>query len=145
VSQFIGRTYDYDEMLKVPLIINVPGSRVKQTISTTGGQIDFFPTIANIMDLPLDKTYILGQDLTNAKEGFVAFTSYLFDGSFATNDIIFEISREDIFEGSRAWKIGTNETVDAALYKEDYDKALLLKKTSEEILEQNLIADFVTH
>ena len=38
VNEFIGRTYDYDEMLNVPLI-HVPGS-VKNTISTTGGQID---------------------------------------------------------------------------------------------------------
>jgi phosphoglycerol transferase MdoB-like AlkP superfamily enzyme len=145
VSEFIGRTYDYDEMLNVPLIINVPGSGVKGTISTTGGQIDFMPTIANIMGLTLDETFILGQDLANAKEGFVAFTSYLFEGSFAKDSIIFQISREEIFEGSRAWKIGTNEEVDASLYQEDYDKALLLKKTSEEILEQNLIANYITH
>lgn len=145
MNQFIGRIYDYDEMLNIPLIIHVPGSKVDKTISTTGGQIDFMPTIANIMGLTLDKTFILGQDLSNAKEGFVAFTSYLFEGSFATNDIIFEISREGIFEGSRAWKIGTNEQVDASLYQKEYDKAKLLKETSKEILEQNLIAKFVTH
>lgn len=145
MSKFLGREYDYDEMLNVPLIIHVPGSGVKETISTTGGQIDFFPTIANIMGIDLDQSFVLGQDLTNAKEGFVAFTSYLFDGSFAWNDIIFEISREGIFEGSRAWKIGTNEEVDASLYKEQYEKALLLKQTSKEILEQDLIAEFVQH
>ncbi len=147
VSQFIGRSYDYDEMLNVPLIIHVPGSGINQTISTTGGQIDFLPTIANIMGLPLVESnrFILGQDLTNAKEGFVAFTSYLFEGSFATNEIVFEISREEIFEGSRAWKIGTNEAVDASYYQEQYDKALLLKQTSKEILVQNLIASYVTH
>lgn len=147
VSEFIGRSYDYDEMMNVPMIVHVPGSGVHQTISTTGGQVDFLPTIANIMGLPMDEsnTFILGQDLTNAKDGFVAFTSYLFEGSFATNEIVFEISREEIFEGSRAWKIGTNETVDASLYKEQYDKALLLKQTSKEILEQNLISGYVTH
>lgn len=146
MSQFIGRSYDYDEMENVPLIINVPGSNVKETISTTGGQIDFFPTIANIMGLPLNnKNLILGQDLTNAKHGFVAFTSFLFEGSFASDDVIFDISREGIFEGSRAWKINTNEPVDASLFKADYDKALLLKQTSKEILEQNLISKFVTH
>jgi phosphoglycerol transferase MdoB-like AlkP superfamily enzyme len=145
MSQFIGRIYDYDEMMNIPLIIHVPGSGIDETISTTGGQIDFMPTIANIMGLTLDKTFILGQDLTNAKDGFVAFTSYLFEGSFAANDIIFEISREEIFEGSRAWKIGTNEQVDASLYREEYDKAVLLKETSKQILEQNLIANFVTH
>jgi len=145
VDEFIGRTYDYDEMLKVPLIIHVPGSGVKETISTTGGQIDFLPTIANIMGVPYDDTFVMGQDLTNAKQGFVAFTSYLFGGSFATNDIIFQISRGGIFEGSRAWKIGTNEQVDASLYKDDYEKALLLKKTSKQILDQNLIAQYITH
>ncbi len=145
VSDFIGRIYDYDEMLNIPLIIHVPGSGVKETISTTGGQIDFLPTIANIMGIKYDNTFVMGQDITNAKQGFVAFTSYLFEGSFATNDILFQISREGIFEGSRAWKIGTNIPVDASLYKEDYEKALLLKKTSKEILDQNLIADFVTH
>jgi phosphoglycerol transferase MdoB-like AlkP superfamily enzyme len=145
VNGFIGRTYDYDEMLNVPLIIHVPGSSVKQTITTTGGQVDFMPTIGNIMGLTLDETFIVGQDLGNATEGFVAFTTYLFEGSFATNDIIFEISRESIFEGSRAWKIGSNETVDASKYQEEYDKAILLKMTSKEILEQNLIAEFVKH
>ncbi len=145
VGEYIGRIYDYDEMLNIPLIIHVPGSGVKETISTTGGQIDFLPTIANVMDITYEETFVLGQDLTNAEDGFVAFTSYLFDGSFATNDIIFEISREEIFEGSRAWKIGTNEQVDAGLYQEEYEKAVLLKKTSKEIQEQNLIANFIEH
>lgn len=145
VSEFIGRNYDYDEMLNVPMIIHVPGSGINQNIHTTGGQVDFMPTIANIMGITLDDAFIVGQDLSNSTEGFVAFTTYLFEGSFATNDIMFEISREGIFEGSRAWKIGTNEEVDASLYREEYEKALLLKETSKELLEQNLIADFIIH
>jgi lipoteichoic acid synthase len=145
VGESIGRIYDYDEMLNIPFIIHVPGSGVKETIGTTGGQIDFMPTIANVMGLTLDKAFILGQDLANAENGFVAFTSYLFDGSFADNDIIFQISRGGIFEGSRAWRIGTNEMVDASLYAKEYEKALLLKKTSKEILDQNLIANYITH
>ena len=146
VSEFIGRDYDYDEMFNVPLIIHVPGSGVDETISTTGGQIDFLPTIGNIMGLDLEgQTFILGQDLSCAKEGFVAFTSYLFEGSFATNDEMFEISREGIFEGSRAWKIGNGEELDASLFRDQYEKAILLKKTSKEIMEQNLIAQYITH
>ncbi len=145
MNAFIGRTYDYDEMLNIPMMIHVPGSGVKQTITTTGGQVDFMPTIANVMGLTLDETFTVGQDLSNATDGFVAFTTYLFEGSFATNDTIFEISREGIFEGSRAWRIGTNEVVDAAQYQAEYDKAILLKTTSKEILEQNLIAEFITH
>lgn len=145
MNAFLGRTYDYDEMMNIPLIIHVPGSNIHGTISTTGGQVDFMPTIANIMGLTLDETFTVGQDLANATEGFVAFTAYLGEGSFATNDIFFLISREGIFEGSRAFRIGTGEEVDAANYKEEYDRALLLKKTSKEVLEQNMIADYITH
>lgn len=143
VTAFIGRHYDYDEMLNVPLIIHVPGSEVAETIHTSGGHIDFMPTIANIMGISYDETFALGQDLTNATNGFVAFTSYLFDGSFVKDDIMFQISREGIFEGSRAWRIGTGEELDANLYYEDYEKALLLKKTSKEILEQDLMAEYI--
>ncbi len=146
MREFIGREYDYDEMFNVPLIIHVPGSNVNETISTTGGQIDFLPTIGNVMGLDFkDNTFILGQDLSNATAGFVAFTSYLFEGSFATNNVMFEISREGIFEGSRAWRIGTGEEFEASYFNEQYDRAILLKTTSKEILEQNLIAEFITH
>ena len=139
VSAFIGRDYDYDEMLNVPMLIHIPNSNINETIHTSGGQIDFLPTIANIMGLNLDDTLYLGQDLANASEGFVAFTTYLFEGSFANNDVIFQISREGVFEHSRAWYIGTNEEADVLQYKDEYEKALLLKKTSKEILEQNLM------
>lgn len=145
MEEFLGRVYDYDEMLRVPMLIHIPGSGVKETISTTGGQIDFLPTIANIMDIEINQPYVLGQDLCNATDGFVAFTAYLFGGSFIHNDVMFEISREGIFEGSRAWKVGVNTPEDAALYEEDYNRAITLKKTSKEIMDQNLIAEYVTH
>ncbi|MDF2869384.1 MAG: hypothetical protein K0R05_959 [Anaerocolumna sp.] len=143
MENYLARAYDYDEMLRVPLMIHVPGSGVKQTISTTGGQIDFLPTIANIMGLEFNQPYILGQDLSNAIDGFVAFTAYLFEGSFIHNDTMFEISREGVFDGSRAWKIGTDEPVDASTYEADYNKAITIKKTSEEILNQDLISNYI--
>lgn len=143
VSNFLGHNYDYDEMLNVPFIIHIPGSGVTETISTTGGQIDFLPTIANIMDISLDKTVVFGQDLVNAKEGFVAFTVYLFEGSFAKNNMVFQISREGIFNGSRAWEIETGNNLDASVYEGDYEKALQLKKASKELLNQNFLEKYI--
>lgn len=144
VSEYLGKPYTYDEMLKVPLIIHVPGSGVKETITTLGGQIDFLPTIANLMGLEYEQPYVLGQDLVNAKEGFVAFTVYLFEGSFASGNTMFEISREGIFEGSKAWNIDTGEELDATQFEEEYNRAVALKKASKEILDQDLIKDYVT-
>lgn len=144
MSEFLGRAYDYDEMLKVPMMIHIPGSGVTRTVSTLGGQIDFLPTVANLMSLDIVQPYVLGQDLTNAKEGFVAFTAYLFEGSFAKDDVMMEISREGIFNGSRAFQIGTGRELDASLYEEEYNKAVTLKEASKNILEQDLIGDYVT-
>ncbi len=143
MSEYLEEPYDYDEMLRVPMMIHIPGGGVTKTISTTGGQIDFLPTIANIMGIDIEQPYVLGQDLVNATDGFVAFTAYLFEGSFVHNNAMFEISREEVFEGSRAWDINTGQQLDASLYEKDYNRAVTLKKTSKEILDQNLIADYI--
>ena len=143
VSEYLGRDYDYDEMLHIPLMIHIPGSGVERTISTLGGQIDFMPTMANLLDLNPEQPYVLGQDLVNAADGFAAFTAYLFEGSFASGDVMFEVSREGIFEGSRAWQIGTGRELNAADYREEYDRAIALKQASKDILDHDLIGDYV--
>ena len=143
VGRYLGRTYNYDEMMNVPLLIHVPDSRVTETISTLGGQIDLLPTMANLMDLDIAQPYVLGQDLVNAKDGFAAFTAYIFEGSFVSNDAFFNISREGVFEGSEAWKIRTDEKVDIENYHSLYERAINLKKASKDILEQDLLKDYV--
>lgn len=143
VGRYLGRTYTYDEMMNIPLLIHIPDSGVTETISTLGGQIDLLPTMANLMDLDIEQPYVLGQDLVNAKDGFAAFTAYVFEGSFAYNDIFFNISREGVFEGSQAWKIGTDEQVDIENYQAQYERAIRLKAASEDILEQDLLKDYI--
>ncbi len=145
VSKFIGKSYDYDEMFKVPLIVHVPKSGVTDTISTIGGQIDFLPTIANLFDIRIPQPYVLGRDLINSNTGFVAFTVYLFQGSFIKDNVMFEISREGLFEGSRAWDINSGEQFDINLYQSDYERALKLKETSTYILNNDLMSKMFTH
>lgn len=139
VSEYLDKPYDYDEMLNIPLIIHIPDSGITETISTTGGCVDFLPTIANLMNLQIPHLYILGQDLVNGTDGFVAFTSYLLEGSFVHNDVMLEISRDGVLEDSRAWDTNTYESISPELLEEYYNKAIKLKQTSKEILEQDLI------
>lgn len=139
MSRFLGKQYDYDEMLNVPLIIHIPGSGVTRTISTVGGQIDFYPTIANLMGLKLDNKYILGQDIVNADKGFVAFTAYMMQGSFITDNVMYEMPRENIFESGRAWNPKTGEELNVDDYKEYYERAIALKEASSQILKQDMI------
>lgn len=145
MTEFLGKDYDFDEMFKVPLIVHIPGSGLKKTVSTTGGQIDFLPTIANMFDIKIPQPYVLGRDLLNSKDGFVAFTVYMFEGSFVKNNVMFEISREKLFEGSRAWNIDTGEQLDIEQFEDDYKQAIKLKDSSQYILKNDLMASMFDH
>lgn len=139
MERFLGHPYDYDEMLNIPLIIHIPGSGIKDTIDIIGGQVDFLPTIANIMNVEINNPYIFGRDLSNAEEGFVASVTYLLRGSFIYDDIIFEYSREGIYDRSRAWNINTLENVLIDSYVDECRIAKNLLDASKFILENDLI------
>lgn len=145
VSNFIGKEYGYEEMMKVPCMIHIPGMDTQKTIHTLGCQVDFYPTMAYLLDMEIEQPYVMGQNLLVAEHGFAAFTAYLFEGSFAYDDILFQISREGEFEGSRAWNRTTGEEVYIDGYEEQYERAIELKEASRQVLEQDLISDYVSH
>ncbi len=124
VSRFLGYPYDYDEMLNIPLIIHIPGINMSKTIDTTGGQIDFLPTVSYLLGVDKLNTLYFGQNLINAETGFVASQTYMSKGSFIQDNIIYEMSRDGIFENGRAWDIKTRESVDLELCKDGYSKAV---------------------
>ena len=77
MTDFLGKEYDYDEMLNVPFIIHIPGLNESKVVDTVGGEVDIMPTIANLMDLDTKQPYVFGHDLLNADEGFIAQISLL--------------------------------------------------------------------
>lgn len=139
MERFLGKTYDYDEMFKVPLIINIPSMGFAETISTVGGQIDVLPTLANLMGIELDKQYICGQDIVNANRGFVAFSAYINDGSFVSDGVMYEMSREEVYETGRAWNTQTGEEMNIRSCEELYKKGVAVKEASKQLLKQNLL------
>ena len=145
LDDFLGKPYEFDEMLHIPLIIHTPGSNVTETVSTIGTQVDFLPTIMNLMGIPNDNYLIFGQDLVNAQEGIAAFQAYTAYGSFISQDYVFEMSRDYVFNNSRAWHRMTGEPVDINLCYQQY---AAVKKRFEEakyILDNNLLADARTY
>lgn len=140
MTEFLGMTYDYDEMLNIPLIIHIPGSSSPKTIHTTGGEIDFLPTVANVMGVELNNPYIFGRDLLNCKDGgFVASVTFLFRGSFCKDGVMFEFSKDGIYEESNAINLQTKEVVRIDDYQSDYIRAKNLIDASHYVLENNLI------
>ena len=49
MTDFLKHPYDIDEMFNIPLVIHVSGQKINETISKVGSQLDFLPTILNIM------------------------------------------------------------------------------------------------
>lgn len=139
MTRYLGKEYDYNEMLNIPLVINIPGTNVNRTISTVGGQVDFLPTISNLLGVDINNKYILGQDIVNAEKGYVASVTYMLRGSFITDGVIFEMSREGLYDESQGKDIITNEEVQDEKLFNDYKKALQLLDTSKYILDNNLI------
>jgi len=137
MTEYLGYAYDYDSMLNVPLLIHIPETDINETITTVGGQVDFLPTIANIMDLELSESVILGQDIVNAEEGFVATVAYMLQGSFIKDDVLYVIGRDGTFDNGRAIDLNTKEAISIDGLLEYSQKALAVTELSKYLLEHN--------
>lgn len=137
MESFLGKPYREDEMFRVPLLIHIPGLDSSQRIETVGGQIDFSPTLANLLGLS-PKKYFFGQDLLNAKEGFVAKQVHVAQGSFIDDEKVFIMSPDGIFENSQAWSLQSGTPIDVALCRDGYDRAVSEILLSTYIMNENL-------
>lgn len=139
MTKLLGKQYDVDEMAKIPLIIHIPGEDVKQTISISGGQLDFLPTIAYLMGFDSLDTLYLGQNLMTAKNGFVAEGIYFPKGSFVKDDIFYVMSKDGVFENGRAWNMKTGKQVDLEEFRVDSLRAAQLITRSQSYLKNDSI------
>lgn len=141
MEKLLGKPYDYEEMLKIPLIIYSPDESIDlhDTIMTAGGETDIMPTVAYLMGIEELDTIYTGHNLYTIEEGFVAEQTYMTKGSFFTNDIAYEMSRDGVFENGRAWNIHTGESVDVASCYEGYLRSVDIVNTSEYVLRSDAI------
>jgi lipoteichoic acid synthase len=117
----------YLQMKEVPLIIHIPGDLNPQQISTTGGQIDLMPTLANLFGINL--SYYMGQDLINADRGMAVFR----DGSVTDGRTLYMNSTGecvDMESGKKVNKVDFESYIDAAGNK---------LRLSDAVMENNLL------
>lgn len=139
VTDFLGQEYDYDIMLNIPLILHIPGYNQNRVESISGGQLDFMPTICYLMGIEKLDTLYLGQNLLTANSGFVAGQTHMLKGSFIKDDLVFEISRDGVFDNSRAYHRITREEVAITGLKEEYLKAKNVVELSDFYLRNDIL------
>lgn len=144
MSEFLGTNYDFHHMMNVPLIVHVPGQEINETISITGSQVDFYPTMANIMGYKNYKGLVFGRDLTNYEDkNYVYPQTYMLKGSIIDDASVFEISRDGVYDHSRAYKISTGENIDVDEFRDQHYKAISEIDKSNYILENDLLKNLV--
>lgn len=138
LTEFLGYEYDLDEMMNIPMIIYSKDMGVHKIDDHVFDQQDLLPTLVNLYGIE-DNLKMMGQDMLNTEDYFALFQTYMVKGSFIQNDIVFEMSRDGIYENSRAWHRKTKEPIDLDLCKRGHRRALYEIELSRYILENNQV------
>lgn len=125
---------DWYELQKVPMFIHFPENANKGVNHLYAGQIDLFPTIANLYNLP--NKYMLGKDLLNSTEGDVKFRNGSFtDGkSFYVSwtNTFYNIANKKVIPSNPDLDAKKNTTLKELQYSDDILNHNLLKKFLQE-------------
>ncbi|WP_026883186.1 LTA synthase family protein [Clostridium akagii] len=122
---------DWDKLQKVPMMIHFPDDANKGVNTLPAGQVDLYPTIANLFNL--DKKYMFGTDLLNTNANVVSFR----DSSFTDGNDFYVAGTDTYYDIKSGKKIPqTNILLNE---KKDTTKQL---EYNDEILNHNLIKSF---
>lgn len=121
----------WQQLQKVPLIMHFPQDQFKAVNHTFSGEMDLYPTLATIFDLP--HAGLLGRDLINTKSGNVIFRN----GSITDGKVFYLAGSNSFYDVSSGKKLA--ETAELKALK---DKASDELQISDIILNDNLFKDF---
>lgn len=111
LSELLACEYDFVHAMNIPLLFHIPNSNLDVLNSKPGGQIDFFPTLLNLIGIVEKSGILFGRDLLNSSSGFAAFTHYVPEGSFIDNNRIFIMSSDGILDNSEAVERRTGKMI----------------------------------
>ncbi|MDP4145778.1 MAG: LTA synthase family protein [Bacillota bacterium] len=116
------------ELQKVPMIIHFPNEEYKGVNHKYSGEMDVYPTVANMFNLP--NKYMLGNDLFSNNSNKVTFRN----GSF-TDGKVFYVSWTNTY-----YDINTGNTIpETSELKKQKDDATSQLQYSDDILNHNLL------
>lgn len=134
VSEWLGEDYDFLKALNVPLVVHVPGLGRSYQIDSVGGQIDFAPTLLNLIGVNEKPSSMIGEDLCNGGN-FVALRYHLADGSFIDSSRFFAVSEDGVIQKSVAMNLKTNQRLPYYECLDGYKKAIKQIHISQDFLE----------
>jgi lipoteichoic acid synthase len=125
--------YTRVEMFNIPLVIRVAGHDQPEVVETIGGQVDFLPTLANLMGLPLHDKIYFGQDLLNHSSNLIPQRIYLPTGSFINDEVMF-VPGNGFNDGWMIPLFDRENYPGLEQYRNDFNRALKLVELSDSYL-----------
>lgn len=136
LSKFLNKTspisdIEWAKLQKIPMIVHFPDESQKGVNNITAGQMDIYPTICNLFNLP--NKNLMGKDLFNPKDKNVVFR----DGSFTDGKYYYLSQTNTYYDMSTGEKILENDDL-----KNKKENALNQLEYSDDILKHNLLKKF---
>ncbi|WP_310735509.1 LTA synthase family protein [Cohnella herbarum] len=134
MKEIYGRDYGYTEMMNIPLIVIDPSAKEPQRLNQTGGQVDIFPTIANLLGISLEGHIHFGQDLLNETSNLLPQRYYLPSGSFVNDKGIFVPGLN--FDDGTNFPYDGGKAAETDSTEDEYNRALELLRLSDSYVSQ---------
>ncbi len=128
MKEIYGREYGFSEMLNIPLIMASPGATEPRSFPQPGGQVDVFPTIANLLGISLKGHIHFGQDLLNHNVNVLPQRYYLPSGSFVNGNGIFVPGLN--YEDGVSYPFDGGQSAETDFSIDEYNRALELLRLS---------------
>ena len=133
-------------MMRIPLIVYVQGYEQPVVRENIGSQIDFMPTLANIMGWNEIATPMFGVDLLDpelSRDNIVFPQTYMLRGSYITDQELFERSR---LKGGAAGRLIDRDSrgeLPEEKARPNYDEANRRIETAQQIYLHDQVMDSI--
>lgn len=131
--------FSYFEANKnIPLIMHIPGEDAPQQFNYVGSQIDLAPTLVDILGISPENRFWAGNNLWGENTHLAVFR----DGSFISTDFTFIASSDGVFENGSCFNRSSEKILPNEKCLPEYKKASESLRTSDDVLEGDLIRKF---
>jgi lipoteichoic acid synthase len=132
--------YEVAELCRIPVMIRLPNGEQHGVCHRTGGQIDLYPTIANIMGLDKSKILFFGNDLLNVTQGAAGFRHYIPIDSFVSEELFYIASDDGDFYSGSCYRRADGKLVNVGECFQGYRRLKHEMEMSDFILQSDSIA-----
>jgi len=119
MTKLLGTFYYEDFIFNVPMIINIPGGGITETVTTCASHVDYLPTMLHMLSYSNNKSIMFGNNIFTTPDNIVYQQMHVSRGSFITDDVFFVYPRNGIYTNTKVFDKNTGNFTEL---KEEYDE-----------------------